>query len=103
MGAATFEFYNGQATIQITWLDSNKRIRNVEWTVATGAIQATITREDVQPPAVVYDRIIQGPASGSENVPGSWTMQEETDPEYPEEGPQLKWPTGIRLEIRQVG
>ena len=74
----------------------NRRIQTVEWTLPQSGVVARVRlwNNGVQ----FYDRSIGGPASGTENVPGNWTMVQvieggETFWDLP---PEITWSINIQ-------
>lgn len=56
--------------VWVNYLESNKRITSVEWTLPVSGVVARVRIwDDGQ---LVYDRSVGGPASGTENVSGQY-------------------------------
>lgn len=103
MGSASTYFADIDATITWDWLPNN-RLSKIYWEMnspGTGA-RIKIIRVDIDPAQTVHDQIYTGTSSGSQNVPGNWTLEEVSDPEYPEEPSRLRLPEGLIIQIEKV-
>jgi len=99
MGVVVFDYPAIQAHVEIDWNDVNLRLADVTWTIgAVCTVQIDIYRLNISPDPVTT-RIITGPDSDSEPVPGNLRMEEYEDPEYPEEGVRILWPDGLVFNV----
>ena len=63
--------------IWINYNAANRRIQTVAWTLPQSGVVARVQLWNVG--TLFYDRSLAGPASGTENVPGSWQMRQVTE------------------------
>jgi hypothetical protein len=70
------------AELWINYLEGNKRITSVEWTLPAGVVaRCRIWDVNIDPVNPIYDQTHGGPETGSQNVPGNYRVVE--DPEAP--------------------
>ena len=83
--------------IGIEYNSSNLRITEVSWNItAVVTIQARIFMDG----SLIYEKIVHGPATGSENVPGNHRLVETIDPI---DGHfYLAWPVGLTAEVGPI-
>lgn len=94
--SSTYLNING-VDIGIEYNPVNLRFTVVNWTITDAiTIRARIFQDGVQ----IYERVIVGPDSGSENVPGNRRLTEVTDPD--DGHTYLAWPEGLTAEVGPI-
>jgi hypothetical protein len=63
--------------VSINYNDSNRRVTSADWTIAQGGVVARIRVWNSG--ALLYDRTVAGPATGSQTVPGNVRLVEVTE------------------------